>query len=462
MQPERWKLIEQVFHSAVELPEERRSAFLIESCSDDDALRDEVEALLARHYEETAFLEKPAWEVAADVAGGPALSASSAAIDVSPIGKTVAQYRIVRPLGSGGMGIVYEAEDVRLRRTVALKFLRNHFAGDPRARQRLEREARAASSLNHPNICTIHGVEEHEGQPVIVMELLRGESLKENICRGPLAVSDLLDLAVQAAGALEAAHAKGIVHRDIKPANLLVTPEGGLKILDFGLAMVMRLSAAQSLTVADSLTYEGMIAGTTAYMSPEQARGEELDARTDLFSLGVVLYELATGRQPFQRNNAITTIDAVLNSRFAPASSLNPQLPPSFDSVIARLLEKERDRRYPDAACLRADLLKVQSSPGQLLSRAGWKRAAIAAVGLSGLAVTAAIVYRADSRQKVQTVLVASSDPVLRRELISALAHVPQFRVLSQDAIDRKAATRGPCGPFPASRRSGRVMDAQP
>ena len=219
MHLERWKLIDRVFHSALELPEERRSAFLIESCSDDDALRDEVEALLARHCEGDSFLEKPAWEVAAEAAGGPALSASSAAIDLSPIGETVAQYRIVRPLGSGGMGVVYEAEDLRLRRSVALKFVRNHFARDPRARQRLEREARAASSLNHPNICAIYGVEEHHGQPVIVMELLRGESLKEKIRRGPLAMSELLDLAVQGAAALEAAHAKGIVHRDIKPAN---------------------------------------------------------------------------------------------------------------------------------------------------------------------------------------------------------------------------------------------------
>jgi eukaryotic-like serine/threonine-protein kinase len=438
MQPDRWQLIDRIFHSALELPEERRSAFVAESCSNDDVLRGEVEALLARHCEADGFLEQPAWEIAAQAAG-TGISGASATVDSRFIGETIAHYRIVRPLGSGGMGVVYEAEDVRLRRRVALKFLHGRLAGDPRAHQRLEREARAASSLNHPNICSIHGVEEHVGQPVIVMELLQGESLKERIRCGPLAVSEILELGLQAADALQTAHAHGIVHRDIKPANLLVTPEGRLKILDFGLAKVMPVPAAHDLTIGDSLTCEGVIAGTAAYMSPEQARGEELDARSDLFSFGVLLYELATGRQPFKRNNAITTIDAVLNSRPPAPTTLNPLLPAAFDAIIARLLEKAPGSRYPDAASVRADLLDVQSKPGALRFRAWRKGAVIGAVCLGALAIAAAVIHGVPRDHPINTV-VASFDPILRREVIDALARAPHLRLLPEDAIPNTAA----------------------
>src|SRR3954447_930213 len=387
MEPDRWQLIDRVFHAALEIPEERRPAFVAESCSNDDGVRREVECLLARHREADTFLEEAAWDVARRAIGdGTALSGSSSGMEAVSTGETVAHYRILRGLGSGGMGVVFEAVDLRLRRHVALKFPHERLARDPRARERLEREARAASSLSHPNICSIYGVEEHRGQPVIVMELLEGESLSETIRRGPLAAQELRDIAMQAAEALQAAHAKGIIHRDIKPANLFVTAGGQLKILDFGLAKVLPVAAPHGLTMGESLTYEGAIAGTTAYMSPEQARGAELDLRTDLFSLGVVLYELATGRQPFLGQNTVVTIDALLNTRPPAPSSLNPKLPVALDAVILRLLEKERERRYADAGAVLKDLLNRRSATAAPLFRLGGLQTAIATACLGAIA----------------------------------------------------------------------------
>src|SRR5262249_37981646 len=244
MQPDRWQLIDRLFHAALEIPEDRRVAFLAESCSNDGDLRSEVERLLARSREADSFLEEAAWDVAARAfTVGTALSGNSDKTGAAEVGETVAHYRISRALGSGGMGVVFEAEDLRLRRHVALKFLHDRFAREPRARQLLEREARAASSLSPPNICSIYGVEEHQGQPVSVMEFLEGESLNETIRRGRLAVDHLRAIAIQAAEALQAAHAKGVIHRDIKPANLFVTAGEKLKILDFGLAKVMPVTA---------------------------------------------------------------------------------------------------------------------------------------------------------------------------------------------------------------------------
>src|SRR5215469_12368353 len=239
------------------------------------------------------------------------------------IGQTISHYRILRELGSGGMGVVYEAEDIRLGRRVALKFLPENLRPEERTLQRFEREARTASSINHPSICTIYEVEEHNLQPVIVMELLEGESLKERIRRGPLRNNELLDLGIQTADALEAAHIKGMIHRDIKPGNIFVIAPGRAKILDFGLAKMMSTVAAADQNEDESLTAEGVIPGTTPYMSPEQVKGEEIDGRSDLFSLGVVLYEMATGVRPFAGKNRILTHDAILNARPAPPTTLN-------------------------------------------------------------------------------------------------------------------------------------------
>ena len=471
MQAERWRQIDKIFHAALQIDESRRAAFLDESCSGDQSLRLELEALLAHHDEGGSFLESPALEVAAyALAQAGCLSSElgdSAAAAL--VGETISHYRILSKLGSGGMGVVYEAEDIRLGRRVALKFLPEYLARDARALHRFEREARAVSYLNHANVCTIYEVEEYNGQPVIVMELLEGETLKQRIRAGPIPADELLEFGIQTCDALDAAHAKGIIHRDIKPANIFIVGNGRVKILDFGVAKMNAAPEAEDESGEESLTLKGAIPGTTSYMSPEQVRGEEIDARSDLFSLGVVFYEMATGQQPFARKNSILTTDAILNVHPAAPASLNPALPAAVDTIIARMLEKDCGRRYQRAADICSDLKRLEG--GKEAERAmvastvpaagdqprvvkNWRLAAAACVGTIAIAAGAFYFYfhRIRPLTEKDTIVLADFvnttgesvfDGTLRQGLAVQLEQSPFLSLVSDERIQKMLPLMG-------------------
>ena len=375
MDKQRWERMKELLDAAAELPPERRSSFLATACAGDEPLRSEVENLLQHHDKADSFLVGNA---AADLADTLEFGGNDPTF--SP-GETVSnRFRIVNFIGRGGMGEVYKAEDSRLHRLVALKFLPDDVAQRADALGRFQREAQTASALNHPNICTIYDISEHNGRAFIAMELLEGHTLKQAITSGPFDVGQMLDISIATSDALEAAHTRGIIHRDIKPENIFITSRGDPKVLDFGLAKLYRsnTAATQEATISETAAFTrlGVTVGTVAYMSPEQARGEPLDARTDLFSLGLVMYEMATGRRAFSGSTSAVIFAALLKDTPPAPSKINHAIPPELERIIKMSIEKDRNVRYQHVSEMRGDLqrLKRNLESGQIASGAVVRR----------------------------------------------------------------------------------------
>ena len=350
MTPERWQQVKAMLAATLERAPDERNDYLNRVCVE-ESLRSEVQSLLAAHEQgDSGFMEQPATERAA-----------------LKTGTKLGTYEILAALGRGGMGEVYEARDTKLGRNVAIKVLSATFIHDPQRLARFQREARMLASVSHPNIAMIYGLEQHESVHYLIMELVRGETLAKRLRAGALPIHEVVDFSIECADALDAAHTQGVIHRDIKPANIIVTDRSRVKMLDFGLAKIAPREVAASSPKVTSLTVPGAAVGTVAYMSPEQLRGEELDARTDLFSLGVVIYEMATGSQPFRGDTTAMIFDAILNRAPVAPVRLKPEIPPKLEEIIYKALEKDRDLRYQHASEALIDFkrLKRDSDPGR-------------------------------------------------------------------------------------------------
>jgi len=357
--PERWRQIEQLYHAALELRPEEREAFLDEACASDDELRREVVSLIASHNRVETFISAPP----GDVIGALMAERQSG----SMIGRTLGHYRLDSLLGAGGMGEVYRARDLRLDRDVAVKILPERLAGDPEALRRFEREAKAVAALSHPNILAIYDFGVEAGVSYAVTELLKGETLRERLNRSPLDWRETVEVGAAIADGLAAAHAKNIIHRDLKPANIFLTADGGVKILDFGIARIKRVVSPEAETATSTLTgttAPGVVMGTIGYMSPEQVRGQKAEAPSDLFSLGCVIYEMLSRQCPFARNTAAETIAAILKEEPPPLRSITGEIPAELKRIIGKMLRKDSGQRYQTATEVVTELREIEKEAG--------------------------------------------------------------------------------------------------